>query len=67
MVHVLVNGKGLNLKDGEKNSIVTSFNRNFPGRNDGKRDTMNFIASPEIITALALGGSLSFNPSRRFT
>ena len=50
------------LKDGEKNSIVTSFNRNFPGRNDGKRDTMNFIASPEIITALALGGSLSFNP-----
>ena len=50
------------LKEGEKNSIVTSFNRNFPGRNDGKRDTMNFIASPEIITALALGGSLSFNP-----
>jgi len=50
------------LKEGEKNSIVTSFNRNFPGRNDGKRDTMNFIASPEIITALALGGNLSFNP-----
>ena len=50
------------LKDGQKNSIVTSFNRNFPGRNDGKRDTMNFIASPEIVTALALGGSLSFNP-----
>jgi len=50
------------LKEGQKNSIVTSFNRNFPGRNDGKRDTMNFIASPEIITALALGGSLSFNP-----
>ena len=50
------------LKDGEKNSIVTSFNRNFPGRNDGKRDTMNFIVSPEIVTAFALGGSLSFNP-----
>ena len=50
------------LKDGQKNSIVTSFNRNFPGRNDGKRDTMNFIASPEIVTAFALGGSLSFNP-----
>ena len=46
------------LKDGEKNSIVTSFNRNFPGRNDGKRDTMNFIASPEIVTAFALGGKL---------
>ena len=50
------------LRDGQKNSIVTSFNRNFPGRNDGKRDTMNFIASPEIVTAFALGGSLSFNP-----
>ena len=50
------------LKEGQKNSIVTSFNRNFPGRNDGKRSTMNFIASPEIVTALALGGSLSFNP-----
>ena len=54
------------LKDGEKNSIVTSFNRNFPGRNDGKRDTMNFIASPEIVTAFALGGSLSFNPLEDF-
>ena len=50
------------LRDGQKNSIVTSFNRNFPGRNDGKRDTMNFIASPEIVTAFALGGSLSFIP-----
>ena len=50
------------LRDGQRNSIVTSFNRNFPGRNDGKRDTMNFIASPEIVTAFALGGSLSFNP-----
>jgi aconitate hydratase len=50
------------LKQGQKNTIVTSFNRNFPGRNDGKRETMNFIASPEIVTAFALGGSLSFNP-----
>ena len=50
------------LKEGQQNTIVTSFNRNFPGRNDGKRDTMNFIASPEIVTAFALGGSLSFNP-----
>ena len=54
------------LKEGQKNSIVTSFNRNFPGRNDGKRNTMNFIASPEIVTALALGGSLSFNPLEDF-
>ena len=50
------------LKQGQRNTIVTSFNRNFPGRNDGKRETMNFIASPEIVTAFALGGSLSFNP-----
>ena len=50
------------LKKGEKNTIVTSYNRNFPGRNDGKRDTMNFIGSPELIIALALSGNLSFNP-----
>ena len=50
------------LKSGEKNTIVTSYNRNFPGRNDGKRETMNFIASPELVIALSLSGSLSFNP-----
>ena len=50
------------LKKGEPNVIVTSYNRNFPGRNDGRRETMNFIASPELVTALALGGKLSFNP-----
>ena len=54
------------LKKGEKNTIVTSYNRNFPGRNDGKRDTMNFIGSPELVTALALSGSLSFNPMKDF-
>ncbi|MFI5308248.1 MAG: aconitate hydratase [Polyangiales bacterium] len=45
------------------NTIVTSFNRNFAGRNDGRATTMSFIASPEIVTALALAGRLSFNPS----
>jgi aconitate hydratase len=44
------------------NTIVTSFNRNFPGRNDGRTTTLNFIASPEIVTALALAGRLSWNP-----
>ena len=44
------------------NTIVTSYNRNFPGRNDGNAATMNFIASPEIVTAFALAGRLSFNP-----
>ncbi len=48
---------------GEKpNTIVTSYNRNFPRRNDGRAATMNFIASPEIVTALAIAGRLSFNP-----
>jgi aconitate hydratase len=44
------------------NTIVTSYNRNFPARNDGSASTMNFIASPEIVTAMALAGKLSFNP-----
>jgi len=44
------------------NTIVTSYNRNFPARNDGQATTMNFIASPEIVTAMALAGKLSFNP-----
>jgi aconitate hydratase len=44
------------------NTIVTSYNRNFPRRNDGQPTTMNFIGSPEIVTAMALGGKLSFNP-----
>jgi aconitate hydratase len=44
------------------NSIVTSFNRNFPGRNDGRPETLSFIASPELVTAFALAGRLSFDP-----
>ena len=44
------------------NTIVTSYNRNFPQRNDGQPTTMNFIGSPEIVTAMALAGRLSFNP-----
>ncbi len=47
---------------GRPNTILTSYNRNFPGRNDGQRSTMSFIASPEIVTALSLSGRLSFNP-----
>ncbi len=44
------------------NTIVTSYNRNFPRRNDGQPTTMNFIGSPEIVTAFAVAGRLSFNP-----
>ncbi len=45
-----------------KNSIITSFNRNFAKRNDGNPNTHSFVASPEIVTALAISGSLTFNP-----
>ena len=48
--------------EGEPNSIVTSYNRNFPKRNDANSGTMNFIASPELAVAMSLSGSLSFNP-----
>ncbi len=45
-----------------KNSIITSFNRNFARRNDGLSSTHAFVASPEIVTAMAIAGSLNFNP-----
>jgi len=47
---------------GKPNTILTSYNRNFPARNDGQAATMNLIGSPEIVTAIALAGRLSFNP-----
>jgi len=46
----------------KKNSIVTSYNRNFAKRNDGNPNTHAFVASPEITTALAIAGTLTFNP-----
>lgn len=54
--------KRTDIKDGERNTIVTSFNRNFAKRNDGNAQTMAFVASPELVTALAISGKLSFNP-----
>ncbi|MFK7979754.1 MAG: aconitate hydratase [Saprospiraceae bacterium] len=45
-----------------KNSIITSFNRNFAKRNDGNPNTHGFVASPEIVTAMAMAGDLAFNP-----
>lgn len=47
---------------GKSDSIVSSFNRNFPGRNDGIADTLSFLASPELVAAYALTGNLGFNP-----
>lgn len=46
----------------EKNTIITSFNRNFAKRNDGNPNTYAFVASPEIVTALTLAGDITFNP-----
>ena len=46
----------------EANSIVSSYNRNFPGRNDGSAATLSFLTSPEIVTALAFAGTLEFDP-----
>jgi aconitate hydratase len=54
--------KRLDKEEGEANSILSSFNRNFARRNDGNFATQAFIASPEIVTALAIGGKLSYNP-----
>ncbi len=54
--------KRTDIEMGEKNSIVTSFNRNFAKRNDGNPATLAFVASPEITTALAIAGKLTFNP-----
>jgi aconitate hydratase len=46
----------------KKNSIITSFNRNFAKRNDGNPNTHSFVASPEIVTAMAIAGDMTFNP-----
>src|SRR5947208_5247594 len=54
--------KRSDVKPGETNTIVSSFNRNFPGRNDGSAATLSFLTSPEIVTALAFAGTLDFDP-----
>jgi aconitate hydratase len=50
------------IKSGDKNTIITSFNRNFRGRNDSNAETLAFIASPEVVMALGLAGRIDFNP-----
>ncbi|KRZ92593.1 putative aconitate hydratase, mitochondrial [Trichinella sp. T8] len=54
------------VRKGEKNTIVTSYNRNFTGRNDANPATHAFVASPEIVTAIALAGRLDFDPTRDY-
>ncbi len=52
------------IEKGDVNSIITSFNRNFSGRNDANHDTLAFISSPEVVVAMALAGRLDFDPRR---
>ena len=52
------------IKKGDVNSILTSFNRNFSGRNDANHDTLAFMSSPEVVVALSLAGRLDFDPRR---
>ena len=50
------------IEKGQSNAILSSYNRNFKGRNDGNPATMNFLASPEVVTAMTYAGSTTFNP-----
>jgi len=52
------------IEKGQPNSILSSFNRNFPKRNDGNPETLSFIGSPEICVAYALAGTLDFDPMK---
>ncbi|KAG1677225.1 hypothetical protein FOA52_013423 [Chlamydomonas sp. UWO 241] len=56
--------KRTDVAKGEANSIITSFNRNFAARNDANPATHCFVASPELVTAMAIAGDLSFNPEK---
>eukprot|EP00798_Chlamydomonas_sp_ICE-L_P001529 gene1529-32906_t len=56
--------KRTDVAKGEANSIITSFNRNFAARNDGNPSTHAFVASPELTTAFAIAGDLTFNPDK---
>ena len=58
----MLTGCRKDVQKGEKNTIVTSYNRNFTGRNDANPATHAFVTSPELVTALAISGDLSFNP-----
>jgi aconitate hydratase len=52
------------IKKGDKNTIVTSYNRNFTGRNDANPQTHAFVTSPELVTALSIAGTLDFDPRK---
>ena len=50
------------VKKGEANSIISSYNRNFTGRNDANPATHSFVTSPDLVVAMTIAGSLHFNP-----
>jgi aconitate hydratase len=50
------------VKKGTANSIISSYNRNFTGRNDGNPATHSFVTSPDLVVAMTIAGTLSFNP-----
>ena len=52
------------IQKGERNTIINSYNRNFPARNDANPATLSFVASPEVVLAYALSGDLSIDPLR---
>lgn len=52
------------IKKGQRNTIITSFNRNFPGRNDANPDTLAFVTSPEVVIAYALSGTIMTDPTK---
>ena len=54
--------KRSDIQSKQSNSIISSYNRNFPGRNDGNAETLSFLSSPELVTAMAFAGTLDFNP-----
>lgn len=60
LICCLISGPGA----GEANSIITSYNRNFAARNDGNPATHAFVTSPELVTAFAIAGDLTFNPEQ---
>jgi aconitate hydratase len=58
---VLTSSTG-DVKKGEANSIISSYNRNFTGRNDANPATHSFVTSPDLVVAMSLAGTLNFNP-----
>jgi aconitate hydratase len=62
IIHLSTSSDRQDVKKGEKNTIVTSYNRNFTARNDANPQTHAFVTSPELVTALAFAGDLRFNP-----